>query len=144
MVRSTTRASLVSAFGIAAAFALHAQSPATPEPRFEVVSIRPNTTTTMRFGLSSRPDGSFTMTGGTLNLLLGQAYPISTRDMIGLPDWSASSFFDVTATAPAGSGTATLEQRRAMLRGLLADRFKLEAHYETREQPAFDLVLARS
>jgi uncharacterized protein (TIGR03435 family) len=98
----------------------------------------------MRLSLSSRPDGGFTMTGGTLNLLLGQAYPMSTRDMIGLPDWASSAFFDVTATAPPGTGTATLEQRRAMLRGMLADRFKLAAHYETREQPAFDLVLARS
>src|SRR5687767_12520666 len=107
MVRSTTCLSLVTAFGIAAAFALHAQAPAVPEPRFEVVSIKPNASTTMRLGLSSSPDGGFTMTGGTLNLLLGQAYPLSTRDMIGLPDWAASAFFDVTATAPAGIGTAT-------------------------------------
>jgi uncharacterized protein (TIGR03435 family) len=145
MMRSARPALFVPVFAMAASLSFHAQSPApTGEPSFEVVSIKPNSSTIMRFDLSSRPDGSFTMTGGTLNLLLGQAYPMSTRDMIGLPDWSASAFFDVTATAPAGIGTATLEQRRAMLRGLLADRFKLAAHYETREQQAFDLVLARS
>jgi uncharacterized protein (TIGR03435 family) len=64
--------------------------------------------------------------------------------MVGMPEWAASARFDVNATAPPGIGTATLEQRRGLLQAMLSDRFKLATHYETREVPAYDLVLARS
>jgi uncharacterized protein (TIGR03435 family) len=64
--------------------------------------------------------------------------------MVGIPEWAASARFDVNATAPPGLGSTTLEQRRAMMQAMLADRFKLATHYETREVPAYDLVLARS
>jgi uncharacterized protein (TIGR03435 family) len=136
----------VPVFGIAAAVALHAQSPApaAQDPVFDVVSIKVNTSADGRISIRSRPDGGFSMTNGTLQLLLGQTFPGSTQDIVGMPDWAASARFDVNATAPPGIGTATPEQRRAMMRAMLADRFKLTTHYETREQPAFDLVLARS
>src|SRR5215469_6889512 len=38
----------------------------------------------------------------------------------------------------------SLERRRSMMQGLLADRFKLVAHIESKEQPAFALVLVRN
>src|SRR5437870_5930994 len=41
-------------------------------------------------------------------------------------------------------GTFTPQQRAAMIRALLADRFKLKTHMETRELPAYTLVHARS
>lgn len=111
---------------------------------FDVVSVKPNTSGAGPLSLRSRPDGGFTATNITLGILLGQAFPQSTQDILGLPDWAASARFDVNATAPSGTGNATLEQRRAMLQAMLADRFKLATHVETREVPAYDLVLARS
>jgi uncharacterized protein (TIGR03435 family) len=113
-------------------------------PRFEVVSVKTNLSGAGPLSLRTRPDGGFTATNITLGILLGQAFPQSTQDMVGLPDWAPAARFDVNATAPPGIGNATPEQRRGMLQGMLAERFKLATHYETREVPAYDLVLARS
>jgi uncharacterized protein (TIGR03435 family) len=63
--------------------------------------------------------------------------------MVGLPEWAQRDRYDVRATSPL-SRSATPDERAAMLRAMLADRFKLAAHVEKREQSAFDLVLARS
>lgn len=112
--------------------------------RFEVVSVKANVSGAGPLSLRSRPDGGLTATNITLGILLGQAFPQSTQDMVGLPDWAAAARFDVNATAPPGIGNATPEQRRGMLQAMLADRFKLAMHYETREVPAYDLVMARS
>jgi len=113
-------------------------------PKFEVVSVKTNTSGTGPLSLRTRPDGGFIATNITLGILLGQSFPQSTQDMVGLPEWAESARFDVSATAPAGFGNATLDQRRAMMQAMLADRFKLAVHYETREVSAYDLVLARS
>ena len=113
-------------------------------PTFEVVSVKPNTGNVGSISLRSRPDGGFIATNVNIGLLLGQAFPQSTQDMVGLPEWATSARFDVNATAPPGIGNATLDERRAMLRAMLADRFKLATHTETREVPAYDLVLARN
>jgi uncharacterized protein (TIGR03435 family) len=112
--------------------------------RLEVVSVKTDVSGAGPLSLRSRPDGGFTATNITLGILLGQAFPQSTQDMVGLPDWAAAARFDVNATAPPGIGNATLEQRRGTLQAMLADRFKMVTHYETRDVPAYDLVLARS
>jgi uncharacterized protein (TIGR03435 family) len=135
----------VSAFVVASAIAAHAQSStaAVPEPTFDVVSIKPNVTGAGGFSTSGRPGGGFAMTNGTLSMLIAQGYT-GQEQVIGLPDWATSTRYDVIATGASAIQTPTPDQRRAMSRALLADRFKFAAHYETREVPAFDLVLARS
>jgi uncharacterized protein (TIGR03435 family) len=52
-----------------------------------------------------------------------------------------SEMFDIDAGA---SFEPTPEQRQVMLRQVLADRFKLAAHFETPERPIYNLVIARS
>jgi uncharacterized protein (TIGR03435 family) len=52
-------------------------------------------------------------------------------------------FYDVQARAP-GEGVPKPEEFRAMLRNLLAERFKLKVHTETRETPVYFLVVAKS
>lgn len=55
-----------------------------------------------------------------------------------LPKWTMQDFFDIQARA---AGNPTKDQFRLMMQSLLADRFKLVIHAETREQPVFALVL---
>ncbi len=62
--------------------------------------------------------------------------------MVGLPDWATREYYDVGATSTLAKATA--EDRIAMLRAMLADRAKLAAHFEMREQAVYDLVVARS
>jgi uncharacterized protein (TIGR03435 family) len=62
--------------------------------------------------------------------------------MAGLPDWERSERFDVSATSSLSQ--ATPEDRTAMLRAMLADRFKLAVHVEKREQQVYVLQRARA
>lgn len=122
------------------------QSP-TGEPVFDVVSIRRNTTTGPGGFPVSRPpvelpNGGVRLTGVRAGNLLIRAYPTSAgSEIIGLPDWARSESYDVNATSTLS--TATPDQRAAMMRAMLADRFKLVAHLEKREQSVLALVLAR-
>ena len=113
-------------------------------PRFEVVSIKRNMSNALGSnGSSSRPDGGFTLLNVPMMTLVGRAHSIAPIDMIGLPEWSQTERYDVSATSPLGRPATALE-RASMIRSMLADRVKLVAHVETRELPAWDLVLARS
>jgi uncharacterized protein (TIGR03435 family) len=113
-------------------------------PSFEAASIKVN-----RSG-DERTDGldagnRFRMTNETLWRLIGAAYataaPLPRYRIIGGPNWIDSDRFDVDAVT---NGTTTTEQKRLMLRTLLADRFRLSAHQETREFATYDLVPART
>jgi uncharacterized protein (TIGR03435 family) len=57
-----------------------------------------------------------------------------------LPDWVKTEQFDIQARA---AGTPGKDQMRLMIRALLADRFKLAVHNETREVPVFAFVLVK-
>jgi uncharacterized protein (TIGR03435 family) len=79
--------------------------------------------------------------------LITFAYQIQPFQLEGGTDWMASERFDIVArserelpVSPPWEGT---DQRRLMLRTLLADRFRLRVHKETKELPIFELVLAR-
>lgn len=57
------------------------------------------------------------------------------------PDWINAERYDIKARTPEGATSADNPTR---LRTLLVERFKLMAHTETREQPIYALVVARS
>jgi bla regulator protein BlaR1 len=57
-----------------------------------------------------------------------------------LPKWVATDRFTIQARA---EGSPTKDQFRLMMQSLLADRFKLELHFETREAPIFGLTLIK-
>jgi uncharacterized protein (TIGR03435 family) len=67
---------------------------------------------------------------------------------IGIPDWAKAEKFDIEAKV-AGADVPTFQKlnfdnRQLMVRAMLADRFKLRAHHEVREQPVYDLVIAKN
>jgi uncharacterized protein (TIGR03435 family) len=111
---------------------------------FEVASIKMNTSggnwgpyaSSVAFDASGR----FTMIDGAAMVLIRSAFPDST-EVVGAPDWVSAEHYDVQAKA---AGDATREQRTLMLRSLLADRFKLVAHEEPREQATYALMVERS
>jgi len=114
-----------------------------PRQAFTVVSVRRNMTNDVGSNIMDRADGGFTMLNVPVSALIARAYPPAVPlDMVGLPRWATTDRYDVSTTSSIASPTA--DQRRDMLRTLLADRFKLVAHTDRREQPAYDLVLART
>ena len=54
--------------------------------------------------------------------------------------WTTEDRFDIEARAP---GNPTKADYRLMMQSLLADRFKLTVHYETRVVPLYVLILAK-
>jgi len=115
-------------------------------PTFDVVSIKRNAANQAgRFENPTRidrPDGGFTWTYIPVMTLIARAYPVGVpADFVGLPDWARREYYNVSATSTLAK--ATPEDRIAMLRAMLADRFKLIAHVEKREQQVYDLKLAR-
>jgi uncharacterized protein (TIGR03435 family) len=120
------------------------------ELTYEVVSIRPSNIEGM--SISSSGD-RFVARGTTLWGLLFNAYKLRPNDDVpGLPGWAKSEVFDVEAGMDADSYAELQkmpvqersERRAIMLQALLADRFKLKMHYETRERPIYALVIANS
>ena len=145
--RSMGRLSLCVPIAVAIAVALARAQTASAE-RFEVASIKPYKGPVTMISSNTEPGGRFVAQQQSLRDLIGLAYKVRDSQIVGGPDWLGTARFDITAKAdrelPAfdpGGGTGPLEQ---MLQALLADRFKLVAHRETRELPIFALVMARS
>jgi uncharacterized protein (TIGR03435 family) len=110
-------------------------------PRFDVVSIKRNTDGRgVLTGSRRLPDGSFTATNLTPRQLILTAYRLQPAQVVGAATWIDDEGYNVEAK-PAQK--ATSEETTQMIRALLADRFKLRSHAETRELPIFALVHAR-
>ena len=130
--------------GVDASRPLAAQS-RTDAPTLEVVSIKPNPAG--RSGMTETrvlPGGRFILTNMQVRLLIGTAYRVPSYRLIGGPAWIEKEAFDIVAKVN-GELTAARGQRPfdAALKALLADRFKLMVHTETKQLPIYELVLER-
>jgi len=131
-----------------------AQAP--PHSAFEVASIKPNKSGTNQRQFNVEPNGRFTAINVPLADLVRFAYaepgpdgllgPLPPNRLAVAKAWVGgatalqSDKFDVIATTEAG---ASQEQVFLMLRALLAERFKLVVHRETKDLPIYALVIAR-
>ena len=119
---------------------------------YEAVSIRPNQSTT---GLTPfvefRPDG-FTATNVTSQMLIQQAYGVEAYQIAGGPAWLNRDRYDVEAKVDdsladelsKGEADRLSAEQQPMLFELLAEQFLLSVHRETRELPAYALVIAKN
>jgi uncharacterized protein (TIGR03435 family) len=115
-------------------------------PAFDVVSVKPNKSDSGMVRVMGKPDG-YAASNVSLKMLIQGAYGIREDLISGAPSWADSARFDIDAKV-AGSDVDALkklspEQRRLILRPLLADRFKLKVHTETKQLPVYELVLAK-
>jgi uncharacterized protein (TIGR03435 family) len=134
-----------------AALGLAAQPPSRAHQRgeaslqFEVASIKPNPSGDFRKSLGPAP-GGFSAMNVTLRELIPMAYEIpaslSEISILGGPDWVDTERFDIEAKT--GVERLPAGQIAQMLRVLLADRFRLKAHKETRERPVYLLATAEA
>jgi uncharacterized protein (TIGR03435 family) len=142
------------ASGLAVLSPSRAQSPAaasTPRPTFDVASIKPNHSGTeqLRFMMDA---GRFTANNATLKIVLEFAYHMKDSQISGLPGWADSEHYDIEAKQDDSSADAKPklnrdeegEQLRLMLQSMLADRFKLTLHHETKDLPLYALVVAKN
>jgi len=130
---------------LAAALLAISLKPAPQSPTFEVAAVKP-----------SHPDSPagasldaarFTCSGMALRGLIFSAYRIPAWRLSGGPDWLDSDPWDIAATLPPNMPTGRDEltgQADLMLQALLADRFHLKIHREMRDQPVYELVVAKN
>src|SRR5262245_60648173 len=110
-------------------------------PTFEVASIRPSAEQVNQASAGMRVAGAqVRLTGMSLKDYIGIAYSVKPQQIAG-PDWLGQQRFDLAATIPAGSSVAQVPQ---MMRALLAERFQMTMHRETREFPVYVLGVSKS
>ncbi len=94
----------------------------------------------MSGGPGTKDPGRINYSGVTLKMLLKRAYDIGPEQISG-PDWLDSERYDIMATVAPGT---TAEQFRLMLQNLLAERFELRQHRETKTLAVYLLTVAKN
>jgi len=110
---------------------------------FDAVSVRENTTLSEEGLISAPSPGRFTVTNLPVAVMIRYAYRLRDYQLVDTPGWASTTRYDVIATYPEGLATPSDDQVRRMVRALLADRFGLQVHLETRPLPVYELRVAR-
>jgi uncharacterized protein (TIGR03435 family) len=132
-----------------------AQAPSTPPPAFEIASVKRNLSGRIGGSIQVPPAGTLRFTNVPLRMLIRDAYEVDPyaesykldsgpyAGVIGRPSAGRQPDvprFDVQGKPPDNS---VPRERRAMMRTLLEDRFKLRVHRELRQMPVYTLTVAR-
>jgi uncharacterized protein (TIGR03435 family) len=112
----------------AAKFAVATIKPSTPDEFTRVVLIQGN---------------RLTATAGTVIDLMKYAYGVHPSQVVGGPEWMRTQRFDIVAD-PETEKRPSSDEFKAMVQGLLAERFHLTWHAEQKELPVFVLVKGKS
>jgi uncharacterized protein (TIGR03435 family) len=123
-----------------------------PTMVFDVASVRENKDISYMMGGYFMPHTtSFRAPSLSIEHLIWTAYGVLPYQVVGAPNWPQPTLFMIEAKgnsdADAKLAALTKEQQKAehehMLQVLLAERFKLKAHWETREGDVYNLVIAK-
>jgi uncharacterized protein (TIGR03435 family) len=114
-----------------------AQTPAKP-PAFDVASVKTNMSGDDSVDMNPTSTG-ITIHNATLQVILRLAFRVQDEQILGGPDWVTKTRFDVVARSET---PFPRDELRTRLQTLLAERFALRTHNETRERPVYALVRA--
>lgn len=122
-------------------------------PQFDVAAIHQHTSEPHEHNSiwSSATDTHFRTENVSLIGLIHWAYEMPETRILNAPGWAGSTYFNIEASSDASmdekmahlTSDAGGQQKRMMVRAMLADRFKLATHIETRELPVYELVIAK-
>src|SRR5262249_29840318 len=115
----------------------------TQKPTFEVASLKRNVDRILTVsGVQPAAGGRLSAKAATLKQLVVAAYQVKEREIIGGPDWINSERYDIEGKAadPVGWDSGL----RQMLQTLLAERFHLRVHTESKEMRVYALTIAKS
>jgi uncharacterized protein (TIGR03435 family) len=151
VVKKAVLAAVAAVAVVAPILAQSVPIPSATEPRFEVASVKRATEDSGKVrvgdqmwtsvGLSFKPGGTFEAVNATLGSVIRLAYGLREFQTVGGPEWLNTDRFDIQARGPQGAPDSDGPRR---LQSLLAERFALKVHRETRDRPSYALVLARA
>jgi len=120
-----------------------AQPPAQPL-KFDVTSIKPANPDAGQSSMTIDPGGNLNVTNMPLRAVIRFAYDIRGFQLSSGPGWIGTERYDIAGKPARGPHAAEPEAEKEMVRGLLADRFGLVVHHETKEQQVYVLSVARN
>ena len=126
-----------------------------PAESFEVASVKPNKTGDRGVRIMLTPGGFFRANNVSLKMLIGMAYHVQPFQISGLAGWMDADRYDIEAKPPESTARPSMnpddpafqraeEARRRMVQSLLADRFHLQLHRETKDMPVYALVVGKN
>ena len=119
---------------------LGAQNGTTVGPQFEVASIKPSAPGARGPTIYNPTRERFAITAITTKSLIAYAYDVRDFQVSGGPNWVGSEEYDIVAKP---QGEPNNERIQAMARALLAERFNLTLHHESKEMPVLALVVSK-
>jgi uncharacterized protein (TIGR03435 family) len=118
-----------------------ATAPPAPAPHFDLADVHPSPFANQpNTDLEYMPSGRFYARQSTMVDLINFAWNVDSTRVLRGPSWLEFDRFDISARAPRGTSE---DNFKLMLRTLLADRFALMAHVDTKTMPAFVLTVGR-
>ena len=120
--------------------------------QFEVATVKPAAPSPDGHTHINYPDGgAFSASNITLAALMQWAWDMPKNRILDAPPWFDATRFDLQAKADAETdkqlrsmpGDASREAKRRMVQTMLAERFAMKLHEETRTLPAYDLQIAK-
>lgn len=116
---------------------------------FDVTSVKPDkhaVDRSRRTELECSPGGRFVSRGNLLIQPIMFAWNVPGAQVSGLPGWAAmvgvsDAYFEIEGRSEA---PVSLDQCRVMVQALLADRFKLKIHHETKTISVYALVVGKA
>jgi uncharacterized protein (TIGR03435 family) len=112
------------------------------KPEFEVATIKPSDPNRRGWGITVNRSGILSTLNTNLSDLIKFAYDMHPKQVIGAPAWVDSEKFDISAK-PDAAGMPSINQMKAMLQKLLADRFSLKFHHEKKELSVYAITVAK-
>ena len=113
--------------------------PADAKPKFEVATIKP--------GQPNQPGKNIGFRGREFRArnfnvydLIGFAYGLHTKQVVGGPEWLDAQLFDISGV-PDVEGQPSMAQMNMLMESLLTERFQLKFHYEKRELPVYAITV---
>lgn len=113
----------------------------TLHPSFEVATIKLTDPDTKNQGFHTSGTRLF-YENETMQDMVGFAYHVNVRQVVGAPDWFSSKHFDIHGTADQ-PGIPSVAQQQDMLRVLLETRFHLKVHHEERDMTRVVITAAK-
>ena len=118
--------------------AVKAQAPVSP--RFDIVSVKRNTSNAEASSLRPEPNG-ITAVNILPVRLVRVAYQVADFQIVDMPGWFTSERYDVTART---AEPVSIDQIGTMLKTLLAERFGLRITQQRRDSPVLELRIESS
>jgi uncharacterized protein (TIGR03435 family) len=111
-------------------------------PQFEVATIKPSQSREAGGSFKVNPSGLVNVANFPVMVLIQFSYNVPHRQISGGPSWLESERFDIVGK-PDTEGAPNMNQLRAMLLKLLADRFQLSLHHEKKELSVYALIVPK-